>query len=150
MTVLKTTIEELEGTGPINADNVGKAIHEMLEKLALAEGHFTVTVTALGLAEDQDDMDDEGSKMVAGMAQFGTSPTDRDDHLVRSFGQIGVELLNRGYHYPSLLHMVEAADGALNEGRHGSVDVLDGSAVIGELLKGLALASEDDENIPQA
>jgi hypothetical protein len=46
--------------------------------------------------------------------------------------------------------MVEQADAALNGGRHGSIEMIDATGAIKNVMEAISLAGVDDENIPQA
>ena len=157
MTLEKTaTVEINDIDGPFDAKNVGENITKTLEGLNLKEGRFQVTATILGATDQLPDGESvpEGSfALCASILQLGGGEEDRDGDLVRSFGQLGVELLNRGFAYPTLLLMVEQADKAINNGRNGSIEMIDAtnaSAAFKNLMESISLAVVDDENIPQA
>lgn len=147
------TVEITDIDGPLDGKTVGEHIGETLEGLNLKEGRFRVTAAILGATEklpNGEPVPDDSFAMTASILQLGGDEADRDSDLVRAFGMIGVELLNRGFPYPSLLHMVESADGAINGGRHGSIEMIDATGAIKSVMDAINLAVVDDENIPQA
>ena len=152
MTGIPATETKIE-SGPLNAANAAKHIEEVLDDLKLKDNGFTVTLAVLGATEKMPDDKPvpEGSMaLCSSIVQLGGDEESRDEHLVRAFGMMGVELLNRGFPYPSLLHMVEQADKAINEGRHGSIEIADVDDLIRGAIEGLALGAEDDADLPQA
>jgi hypothetical protein len=154
MTLEKTaTVEITDLEGPFDAKHVGENITKTLENLNLKEGQFQVTATVLGATDqlpDGEPVPDGSFALSAAILQLGGGEEERDENLVRAFGMIGVELLNRGFPYPSLLTMVEQADAALNGGRHGSIEMIDATGAIKNVMEAISLAGVDDENIPQA
>ena len=152
MTKIPATETRIED-GPLNAANAGKHIAEVLEGLKLEDNNFTITLAVLGSTTETSDgepIPEDSMALCASIVQLGGNSEHRDEHLVRAFGQMGVELLNRGFPYPSLLHMVEQADAAINEGRHGSIEIADVDDLIKGAIASIALGAEDDADIPQA
>lgn len=169
MTVLKESKSSVGIVGDLTAKAAGEHIGEMLEELGLAENQFAVTFTAIGISSLEHDKtmcpscgedDCDGVGIVASTGVVGaSSEEDGRGQLIRAFGMLGVQLLNTGADYPELIQMVQGADQAMNDGKNGSIAMIDGNAIMGGLANALQSLrgssspidfGDDDSGIPQA